>query len=292
MQPRDLFDHIDLALHVKAPTRNLHPKLRVGLSLRDQRETQFLQDPEDLTHLQIRAQDAPHLGNSQHHRCLVHLLRYHVNRVANQFAAARFKNQRRHQVARQNRRLKIRSALESVRCVGVNPVPPRHLPHDPRVPPRRFNQNIPRLVGNHRVEPAHDPCKPHGLLRVGDHQIFGSKRAFYTVQCLQLLSVLSFSNDELATLKQVHIENMRWLAHLPQNVVGSIDGIADRPLVKQLQPPRNLLRRSLDGRSTYNSRREARTKLRLFDDDGERHAREGHDFSRATRVQKRRVFSR
>ena len=31
------------------------------------------------------------------------------------------------------------------------------------------------------------------------------------------------------------IENVGRFAHLPQNVIGGIDRIADRPLVKQLQ---------------------------------------------------------
>jgi hypothetical protein len=190
--------------------------------------------------------------------------RHHIDGIANQFSAARFQNQSRHQVARQN--VDSKSAPRSNRCEASVCSPCR--------------RDVLRTVtGSHHADsirifrvlsvimvsnPPITPAKSDGLFRVGHHQIFRSQRAFHAIQRLQLLAILRLSNDELAAFEQIHVEDMRRLAHLPQNVIGGIDGIADRPLVEQLQAPRNLFRRGFDLRSANNPRREARTKLRLL----------------------------
>jgi hypothetical protein len=98
-------------------------------------------------------------------------------------------------------------------------------------------------------KPPITPASPTGLLRVSHHQIFRSQRALHPIERLQLLAVPRFSNDQLPAFEQIHIEDVRRLPHLPQNVVGRIHRVADRPLLQQLQPVRNLFRRSLDLRS-------------------------------------------
>ena len=206
-----------------------------------------------------------HLRKPQHHRCLIHLSGHDIDHTADQFSAARFQNQRRHQIARQNRRLKIRSPLKAVRSVGVQPMPPRTLAHGQRIPPRRLDQNIPRLLGDHRVVPAHHSGKRDRLLRISHNQIFRSKRALHAIERLQLLTIFSFSNDELSALKQIHVKHVRRLADLPQHVVCGVNGVADRALIEQRQAMCNLRGRRFDSSSVNNPSRESRAKLRLLD---------------------------
>ena len=156
-----------------------------------------------------------------------------------------------------------------MRRISVDSMPPRSLPHRHRIPPRGFDQNVPRLLSDHGVEPAHHASEPHGLLRISHDKIVGGKRSLHTIERLQFLAVFRFSNDEPSTFEQVHIKDVRRLAHFPENIVGSIDSIADEPLIQQLQPVRDLLWRWLDRCRTYNPRRESRTKLRLLDRDTE-----------------------
>src|SRR5580698_9713772 len=156
-----------------------------------------------------------------------------------------------------------------MRRISVNSMPPRSPPHRHRIPPRGFDQNVPRLLSDHGVEPTHHASEPHGLLRISHDKIVGCQRPLHTIERLQFLAVFRFSNDEFSTFEQVHIKDVRRLAHFPENIVGSIDSIAYGPLIKQLQSVRDLLRRSLDRCRAYNPRRETRTKLWFLDRDTE-----------------------
>ena len=182
VQPRDFLDHIDLALHVQSPARNMHTKLRLVLPLGNQREAQTLQQPKDFPRVEPLAQNPPHLAQPQHHRRLIHWPRHHIHHVAHQLAATRLQNHLRHQIAGQHRRFKIGSALEPVRSIRMHAVPPCHLPHNPRIPPRRLDHNVPRLGGNHRVKSAHHPRKPDRFSSVADDKIFRSQLALDAIQ--------------------------------------------------------------------------------------------------------------
>src|SRR5579863_1917803 len=120
MQAGNFFDDVDLALHIQSPTRDLHAKLRVGLPLRYHAKAQVLEDAENLSGIQIPAEDALDFGKPQYYRGLVELSRDHIDGIANQFSSARVQNERSHQIARQNRGFKIYSTLKAVGCVSVN----------------------------------------------------------------------------------------------------------------------------------------------------------------------------
>src|SRR4029077_2392322 len=66
------------------------------------------------------------------------------------------------------------------------------------------------------------------------------------------------------------------LADLPENIVGRIDGVADRALVEELKAVSNFLRRSLNARSTNDSRRETWAEFRFLNG----HSKPGVAFSR------------
>src|SRR5215469_7059527 len=65
MQPRDLFNHIDLAFHIQTPARDMYAELRIALALRNQGESQPLQQTEDEPRVQTSAQNPPHLSHMQ-----------------------------------------------------------------------------------------------------------------------------------------------------------------------------------------------------------------------------------
>src|SRR5256885_12184282 len=108
-----------------------------------------------------------------------------------------------------------------------------HAPDGDRIPPCGFNQDIPRLLSDHRVEAAHDTGEGNWFLRVGYDEIFGRELAVDTVESFQSLASAGLADDQLASFKQIEIENVGGLSTLPENVIRCIDGIADRALVEQ-----------------------------------------------------------
>src|SRR3984957_4729687 len=116
-----------------------------------------------------------------------------------------------------------------MRRISVDSMSPRSLPHRHRIPPRGFDQNVPRLLSDHGVEPAHHASETHGLLRISQDKIVGGTPPLHTIERLQFLAVFRSSNDEPSTFEQVHIKDMRRLAHFPENLVGRIDSLAGGP---------------------------------------------------------------
>ena len=98
--------------------------------------------------------------------------------------------------------------------------------------------------------PPITPASPTAFFRVGNDEIFGSERALHSIERLQFLALVCVANNQPPALEQVHVKDVRRLAHLPQNIVRRIDGVADGPLIKQLQPLRNLFRRRFDRSSS------------------------------------------
>ena len=203
------------------------------------------------------------------HRSEIQLARDHVDHVADQRAAAGRENQFGDAVRRRDSRFEIGAALEAMRRIGVNAVPLRHAAHGDRIPPRRLDQDVFRLLRDHRVEAAHHARQPDGLFGVRDDEIFGGELAFDSIERLERLAGSRFADDELSALEQIEIENVRRLAAFPQNVVRGIDRIADGPLIEQLQAIRNLRGRRLDRDAANFAGGETRTKLGLLnvDDD-------------------------
>ena len=197
------------------------------------------------------------------------LARDHVDGIADQFAAAGFQNHLRHQIAGQHGRFEIRAALEAVRSVGVQAVPPRHLADDSWIPPGRLDHDVAGLVGDHGVVSAHDAGEAYGLLRVADDQIFCRELAFDSVERFQRLPCASLPDNDLIAFEQVGIEDVGGLSDLPENVVGGIDGVRDRALIEKLQAMGDVLGGWLDLCVANDARREARAELRLFDGDRE-----------------------
>src|SRR5277367_1281072 len=101
-------------------------------------------------------------------------------------------------------------------------MPPRHLAHDARIPPRRFDYDIARLLGDHRVVAAHHAGETDGLFRVANDEVFGSELALDSVESLQRLAGARLANDDLPAFEKIHVENMRGLPDFPEDVVGGV----------------------------------------------------------------------
>src|ERR1700746_3098846 len=117
MQSCNLFDHIDLALDIQPPTRNLHPELLITLPFRDKLESQPLQQSVDQARIQPSAENAPNFAHVQENRSLIHTLGDHVDHIADQFSATRFQNHLRDKIAGKHGGFEICAALEAVRCI-------------------------------------------------------------------------------------------------------------------------------------------------------------------------------
>ena len=88
----------------------------------------------------------------------------------------------------------VAAALEAMRRVGMKPVPPRHLAHDRGIPPRRLDEDIPRLLGDHRVITAHYASQSHRPLRIADGKVFRSELALDAIDELDDLHARGFLN--------------------------------------------------------------------------------------------------
>ena len=118
--------------------------------------------------------------------------------------------------------------------------------------------------------PPITPGETDRLLRVAHDEVFRRQLALHAVERLQRLSRTRLPHNDLPAFEQVGIENVRRLADLPQNIIRGVNRVRDRPLIKQLQPMRDLLRRRLDMRIANHPRRESRTERRLLHSDRER----------------------
>src|SRR5260370_4873841 len=238
MEGRQFLDDVDLALDIEAPAGNVD---EVPLFAACQhRETETSEDTADLNRAEFLAENSLHLPQIELHRSQIKLAGDHIDHVADEGAAARSEYKLRNPVRRSDGRFEIGAALESVRSVCVNAVPLRHPAHGGRVPPGGFDQDILRLLGDHGVEAAHRAGQSHRFFCVGNDEIFAGKLALYAVQSLQRFAGPSFANHQAASFEQIEIENVGGLATLPQDVVGSVDRVADAPLIEPLQTAGNI----------------------------------------------------
>ena len=182
-----------------------------------------------------------------------------------------------------------------MRCIRMQAVPPRHLANDPGVPPRGFDQYVAGLLGNHCVESAHHASQGDWFARVGDDEILAGQLAFNPVERFQGFAILGIAHDNLAAFEQIEIEDVSWLAHLPQCVVSSIDRIVNRPLVEHCQPTCDSFWGKLHHNVAQHSRSEPRAhfSFRNFNRKWRGHSgRGGHDISRVAHSTQRNGFSR
>ena len=154
--------------------------------------------------------------------------------VSDQLSTSRLQDEFSDTVARKGGRIKIRAAFETMRGVGVQPVPAGHRANNGRVPPRRFDQDVSGLASDHRVEAAHDAGESDRLEGVGDDEILTCEFALNAVEGLKSFAVAGAADDQFAAFEQVEIEDVRGFAHLPECVISGIDGVVDGTLVEEL----------------------------------------------------------
>ena len=196
--------------------------------------------------LRSLAQNALHLAEIEFDRSEIELAGDHVDDVADQRSAAGRENQFGDAIGRRHGRFEIRAALEAMRSVGVNAVALRHAPHRDRIPPCRLDQDVLRLLGDHRVEAAHHSGEADRLFGVGHDQIFGRELALDAIERLQRFAGACLANDQPPAFEQIEIENVGRLAAFPENVVGGVDRVADGTLIEKRKTIGNLCGRGLD----------------------------------------------
>ena len=196
-------------------------------------EAETLENAADFERAQFLAENAAHFAEVKFHGCEVELASDDVDHVADERAASGREDEFGDAVGGGDGRFEIGSALEAVRGVGVDAVALRHAAHGDWVPPRGFDQHVLRLLGDHRVEAAHHSGEADRLYCVGYDQVLGSEFAIDSIERLERLAGSCFANDQATAFEQIEIENVGWLAALPENIVGGIDRIADGPLIDE-----------------------------------------------------------
>ena len=159
-----------------------------------------------------------------------------IDALAVELAAGARKNQFGHAIASQRRDAPIGAALEAMRGVGVHAVALGHAAHRRRIEPRRLDQHVLRLLGDHRVEAAHHARQRDRLLRVGDDQVVGRELAIDAVERLQDFAFAGAAHDDRAAFQQVEIEGVRGMAEFVDRIVRRVGGVVDGARAQQFQP--------------------------------------------------------
>ena len=90
---------------------------------------------------------------------------------------------------------------------------------------------------------------------------------FDAIERLQCFTGPRLANDQATTFEQVEIEHVGRLAALPENIVGGVDGVADRTLVDERKAIGNMRRRWLDLCAANFARRKAGAEIGLLNID-------------------------
>ena len=220
------------------------------------------QDALDLIFVNIDAEIALHLRALQRDRRALQLAGDGIDPLAVQFAAGACENQLGHAIASQRRDAPIGAALEAMRGVGVHAVALGHAADRRRVEPRRLDQHVLRLLGDHGVEAAHHAGQRDRLLRVGDDQVVGRELAVDAVERLQHFAFARAAHDDRAAFQQVEIEGVRGMAELVERVVGGVGGVVDGARAQQFQALDDVLRRWADLHVANDARGVSRAALR------------------------------
>ena len=251
---RDLFDEVNLALHVQAPGWHGDGELRARAF---DIEAKAAQDARNLRRRNLHAEDAPYLAGGERDARLREGARHHVQLFAH-LAASGFHNQLGYARAGQLRDARVGAALVTMAGVGVHAQAARSAAHAGRIEPGRLNQHVLRAVGNHRRLAAHDSGDGHGLDGVGDDEVFGRQLALHAIERDDGLARLGAAHNDLAALEFVQVKGVRRLADFVQRVVAGIGHVADAALLDQLQAMRNLLRRWSHLHSAHHTSRVTR----------------------------------
>src|SRR5205085_9732989 len=144
------------------------------------------------------AKNAVDFRNPQFDWRLIQSAAYRVDLIPLKACAAGFDDSLCHSCTSQRGCTIISTAFETMRCVSVQSMPLGCLADNRGIKPRRFNQDVLRLLRNHGVEAAHDARKRYRFPGISDDQIFGRKFAINTIQRLQRLSSPRPAHDDLA----------------------------------------------------------------------------------------------
>src|ERR1700751_4072845 len=73
-------------------------------------------------------------------------------------------------------------------CVGVQCMPPGNLADGRRIPPRGFDEDVARALGDHRVEPAHHAREADRFHLVADDEVFRGEFSLHSIESLERLA--------------------------------------------------------------------------------------------------------
>ena len=151
----------------------------------------------------------------------------------------------------------IGAALEAVRGVGLEAQPARHLAHRAALEVGALEEEVAGRRGDLAVAPAHHPCQGHGALRVGDHQHALFEPPLDAVERHQPLARPRRAHHDARPREPRQVEGVEGLTHLPQDVVGGVDHVVDRPLADRLETAAQPRRALADAHAAHHARRVA-----------------------------------
>ncbi len=169
-----------------------------------------------------------------------------VNEIAFDLSARGFNNQLSNAIAGRGRDAVIGPTLEPVRRVRVHAQTACRAANAGWIEPGRLDQHVLGLLGDHRVEAAHDAGNGDGLYGISDNEILAGELSLDAVESLDDLAFASQPHDDLAAFEQVEVEGVGGMAEFPECIVGCVGGIVDRTRAEQSQAARDVFGRGLN----------------------------------------------
>ena len=220
----DLFDEIDVTVHVDAPGGRPHrPSALTRLRL----EAEGLEDAADLGVGDAHAEQPLDARLSEPDRRGCVRTGIGVDERAGERARANLLQQLAGARHGQRRRRDVRAPLESHGRFGAETERAAGRPHRLRLEPSRLEHDSRRRNADLGVRAAHDAANGTGLRGVGDDQHVRAQRTGLAVERRQRLAGTRRPDDDRRPFEPRDIEGVHGMAELKEHVVGDVHHVAD-----------------------------------------------------------------
>src|SRR5579883_40823 len=160
-------------------------------------ETESLQNAGDIDLADVLSENAFHFAAVQFELGTLDLPANRINEIAFDVPPGCFHNELSDTISCSGCNAVVCAALEAVRGVCVHAEPSCRAAHSCRIKPSGLDEHVLRLLGDHRVEAAHDAGDSDGLYRIGDHKILRGQLSFDAVERLQRFLFASEPHHDL-----------------------------------------------------------------------------------------------
>ena len=273
VDPRDLFDDVDLARHVeRAPARREHPQL-VALAL--DLEAQAVEDRGAPVGSDVDAGHGAHPAGAQDDPLAYRDITAQVDRIRCLCRARELDEHARCGAVRDRRQRGVDALLEAVRGLGADAEPSCRAEDRSALERGRLEHDLSDRVRDLGVGASHHAGDARRAAGMRDHERLRIEHATLVVERRQRLARACAPRDQGVPGEAFAIVRVQRLAEVVRDVVRDIDDVGDRPDAHTVQPCLQPEGRRRNRDTGQDAGREARAQVRVVDRDLDELARRG-----------------